>query len=727
MPIEELNPRHSSGKRVAFKVAAIYAIAAGLWILFSDRILLWYFPDPAQLTQVQTAKGWFFVFATAAMLAWLVRHYVLELNRDRDLLDDIVANLPLEVFWKDREGRYLGCNQRFASAVGVDRREEVWGKTDSDLEWLQQEADEARRIERQIMETGKPLLEFEEVRSRPGVKNAVLLTSKVPLADESGQVIGLLGISSDTTERKRAEEDLRESESFYRQTLESIPGMVFTTRPDGYCDYQNQQWVDFTGVPMSEHLGDGWNNLLHPEDRPRAFAAWRDAVEERAPYDLEYRVRRHDGEYEWFKVHGRPIRDEKGEIVRWFGTALNIDQLVRTQEELRQAKVAAESATLAKGQFLANMSHELRTPMTGILGMLDLALDEDLAPAPRDCLLKVKTSAHALLRILNDLLDFSRIEVGKISILEEPFLLHESIRGTLDIFDLEARRKGLELELDIARDAPNLVEGDEGRIRQILVNLVGNAVKFTERGRVALAVAAGEVTPDGRRMVVFTVTDTGIGIPAELQRVLFQPFFQADASHTRRFGGTGLGLTISKEIAEWMGGAITFASEEGQGSRFVVKLPLRDVLADKASALPLAAPEPVRPAEVRTGSRPRLLVAEDSLIIRHLLERVLQQNGFDVEFSGNGREAVGMWGRGNFDLILLDVQMPVMDGFEAAREIRAQEVKRGGHIPIVALTAHAYPADRQRCLDAGMDAFAAKPIDLPKLLTVIRGIIESQD
>jgi PAS domain S-box-containing protein len=714
-----------NARRVSRKVAAIYATAAGLWILFSDRILLWYFEDPAQLTDVQTAKGWFFVLATAAMLGLLVRHYTRELNHEKELLNYVISNIPLYVFWKDKEGKYLGCNQKFASVAGVGSKENICDKTDYDLAWPEAEAKIASQADRQVMEKKELHLDVEEIHQQASGKEAVFLTSRVPLEDESGNVMGMLGICADITERKVAEEALRQSELFYRQTLESIPAMVFTTRPDGYCDYQSQQWVEFTGVPMSDHLGDGWNKLLHPEDRQRAFAAWRNAVEEREPYDLEYRVRRHDGEYEWFKVCGRPIRNEAGEIVRWFGTALNIDQMVRTQEELRQAKETAEAATRVKGQFLANMSHELRTPMAGVLGMLDLALLGELSAEQRGYLETVKKSANSLLRILNDILDFSRIEAGRLSFIREPFLLHELVRVAVDQFDHEARRKGLDLVLEIAPGTPEMMKGDEGRVRQILLNLIGNAVKFTEWGRVTVRVAAGDSAAAGRREVIFTVTDTGIGIPGENRQAIFLPFSQADASFTRRFGGTGLGLAISKEVAERMGGTISFTSEPGVGSTFVVTLPLRE-----AEAVPAATPSgtagPVSPVSAPAAAgaaKPRLLVAEDDPIIREILGRILRQSGLDFDCVTNGEEAVKMWTIGGYDLILMDVQMPRIDGFVATSAIRVQEETRGGHVPIVALTAHAFPTDQQKCLDAGMDAYVAKPIDFQKLIAVIRDLL----
>ena len=534
-------------------------------------------------------------------------------------------------------------------------------------------------------------------------------------------------LQREATERKQAEEELRESELFYRQTLESIPGMVFTTRPDGYCDYQSQQWVDFTGVPMSEHVGDGWNKLLHPEDRPRAYAAWQAAVEDRAPYDLEYRVRRYDGAYEWFKVRGRPIRNAAGEIVRWFGTALNIDHLLKAQEQLQQAKEEAEAATRTKSQFLANMSHELRTPMSGVLGMLDLTLAGDLAAEQRKFIAMAQTSARSLVRILNDILDLTKIEMGKLSLEEKPFMLRNCLASTFNIFLPVARNKGIELSLSVADDLPMTLVGDQTRLGQILTNLVGNAIKFTAKGQVELRVTTSGSAPGGKQDVTFTVTDSGIGIPADKKDLIFRVFSQVDESHSREYGGTGLGLAISREIVERMGGNITFTSEAGKGSTFSCTIPFAAAAAEQNVGL---APEKTTTARDarrdEQNRRPRLLIAEDDPIISHVLGAMLRRSDYDLDFVENGQKAVEMWVGGEYDLILMDVQMPRLNGFEATAAIREQEREKGGHIPIIAMTAHALKEDEERCLAAGMDAYISKPIDFQKTQQVIAEIIRQQ-
>ncbi|MDW7709560.1 MAG: PAS domain S-box protein [Deferrisomatales bacterium] len=546
----------------------------------------------------------------------------------------------------------------------------------------------------------------------------------------------LVSVVRDITERRRAEASLRESESFHRQALESIPGMVFTTRPDGYCDYQSQQWIDFTGVPMKEHLGDGWSRLLHPEDQPRAFAAWRAAVEERAPYDLEYRVRRHDGVYEWFKVRANPIRDEAGQIIRWFGTALNIDELVKTQEALGKAAGEAQAANRAKSDFLARMSHEIRTPMNGVMGMTELALLEGVPAKPAQYLRLAKQSAKNLLDIINDILDLSRIEAGKAELDTAPFHLRRLMEEMVSTLGVGAHEKGLRLSHHVDAGIPDALRGDEGRLRQVLTNLVANAIKFTARGEVEVTVgfaqAEGAGAPTGSRIqcgsaresagpatvrLCFAVRDTGIGIPAENLGLLFDSFSAATRSTHSRYGGTGLGLSIAKHLVELMGGEIRVESTPGEGSLFVFTAELECCeTGDTAGA-----------HEPRRGTPPpvrslRVLLAEDNVVNRLFVRTLLESRGHSVTEASNGREALEELAQGHVDGVLMDVQMPEIDGLEAARRIRRGEVPGvRKNLPIVALTAHALRGDRERFLGAGMDDYLCKPFDPYALDAILAG------
>jgi signal transduction histidine kinase len=391
---------------------------------------------------------------------------------------------------------------------------------------------------------------------------------------------------------------------------------------------------------------------------------------------------------------------------------------------LRLAKESAEASARTKSQFFANMSHELRTPMTGILGLLQLALAEELAPLPREYLETTLTSARCLLQILNDILDMAKIEAGKFTIHVTPFILQKCLDEAVAISTPEARRKGLDFAISAEKDVPEMVYGDQARLRQVLLNLIGNALKFTEEGKVTLHVSAGRLTCDGKRELIFTVTDTGIGIPGDKQELLFRAFSQVDASHSRSFGGAGLGLVICREIVELMGGTIAFESKEGLGSRFSFSIPLAE--AGLEDDLPPATPSLAAVKTVaQEGERiPRLLLAEDDSTIRQVLGAMLKMaTNFDFDIAEDGLKAVELWEKGAYDLVLMDVQMPRLDGYQATRTIRDRELERGGHTPVIAMTAHASKEDEERCLEAGMDAFIPKPIDFARTLQAIREIL----
>ncbi len=511
----------------------------------------------------------------------------------------------------------------------------------------------------------------------------------------------------DVTERKQAEVALRESALFYRQILESIPGMIFTTRPDGYCDYQSQQWVDFTGVPMVEHLGDGWNQLLHPDDRQRANAAWRNAVEEVAPYDLEYRVRRHDGEYEWFKVRGRPIRNEAGEIIRWFGTALNIDQLVLTQEELRQANVVAEAATRAKSEFLANMSHEIRTPMTVFLMAIEQLMMINTDPDSRQLLEMADKAASSLRGLVDDILDFSRIEARCVEIADEPFDPISGMREVIEMFALSAHEKSLNLHWNVSPEVPSIVFGDWFRIKQVLINLIGNAIKFTPAGEIDVTIRTQKT------QLVFAVADTGIGIPKEMRHLVFESFKQVDSSFHRQYGGSGLGLAICKGLVELMGGRITVQERE-MGTIFSFTIPLNTP--EKATHAPA---EMTVAAASRNLNNARILLADDDPMILEVIKLALTLNGWQTETAMSGAEAVEKWQRGEFTVVLMDLQMPGMTGLEATRAIRGKEAEKGSRIPIIGFTAHVGTEILSDCHAAGMNMVLSKPVQIDDLYAAI--------
>jgi signal transduction histidine kinase/ActR/RegA family two-component response regulator len=391
-----------------------------------------------------------------------------------------------------------------------------------------------------------------------------------------------------------------------------------------------------------------------------------------------------------------------------------IAECSRVNSELLFAIGKAEEASRLKGEFLANMSHEIRTPMNGILGFTQLCLSTELSEDQRDYLDTVERSAESLMQLLNDILDVSKIEAGKMELDRAPFSMRDCVESSTRTMFAAAQQKGLELTWSVDEHIPDNLVGDDNRIRQVLLNLIGNAIKFTERGSVRVEVAM-QPGPDSSLVAHFSVRDTGPGIPEDKRKIIFEPFRQADGSTTRRYGGTGLGLAISSGLVDIMGGRIWVDSELGRGSTFHFTAPFTL----GATMMPQRIAAPANSIECAPLS---ILVAEDNVVSQRLVTALLRERGHAVTLAGNGAEVVDLVEKRVFDLILMDIQMPEMDGLQATAEVRSREGQRGKHIPIVAMTAHAMAGDRERCLDAGMDGYIAKPIHPGELMALITGI-----
>ena len=698
----------------------------------------------------------------------------------------------------------------------------------------------------------------EYVRSRVGVQR-----------DADGRATRIMGIIEDITARKTAELDLRDAQERLARAVRGSSDGLFEldliTR-EVWRDGSFERRLGYEHGEIPYHA-DAFDALMHPDDvQPREVAFQKHLAGEAPMYELDYRVRAKNGEWLWFRTRGTIERDEQGTPVRLCGMTQDINEQKRYQQALIEATEVAAAANRAKSEFLANMSHEIRTPMNGVIGMSELLLDTKLDPMQRDYAETIRESGAALLTVINDILDFSKIEAGKLDLEQLDMDLRDTLEDVARLLAVQAHAKGLEVTVQVDPALPDLVKGDSGRLRQILLNLGGNAVKFTQSGEVAIELKVLHAHDEGT-LVRCEIRDTGVGIPAPRLPSLFQPFTQVDASTTRKFGGTGLGLSIVRRLVELMGGETGVASQEGAGSTFwfTVKLGKEEqasqprrvspaalkgqrilVVDDNATNLKVlgaqlrlcgmevvcassarqgfeamtaahAAGQPFQTAFIdyhmpecdgaelgrqiaaearlestrlivltssgqpgdgqkfteigfagyllkpvtqrdlvdclmlvlsvncaaphmqtqplvtrhalraqRARDRHRILLAEDNAVNQKVACRVIEKLGYRVDPVVNGSEAVAAWSTGRYSLILMDCQMPIMDGYEATRTIRGLE-KGERHIPIVALTAHAMKGADEQCRAAGMDDYLTKPLDRALLDAALKRHLPEQD
>ena len=807
----------------------------------------------------------------------------------------------------DVEGRFLRLNQTFCGIVGYTD-EELLGKHYKDITHPDDQPSDPERINLLRGDLSRYSREKRYVRKDGSLVWAALSASALQ-RDAAGKPVNFIAIIQDISERKRLEAEL--SQAHARLDLAVRGSNISITEmniPDGVLE--NARWnylstVDQNaGFDRSELPTDFATGIamVHPDDRERVETAVRAYLSgQTRQYEIEYRARHKDGPYRWRLARGVAERDAEGRAIRFMSSTIDITDLKQAEEELQQAKEAAESANRAKDEFLANVSHEIRTPMNAILGMTDLALDTPLTDDQRQCLRTVKSAADSLLGLINDLLDFSKIEAGKLELDHADFSMRAVLGDTLRALATRAHKKGLELAGNVQPDVPDALVGDAGRLRQVLLNLVGNAIKFTEEGEVVVQVemmidecgmmneansasSGSSIHHSSFIILHFSIRDTGIGIPPDKRASIFRAFEQEDTSTTRRYGGTGLGLTIAARLVALMGGSITVQSEPGRGSTFAftarfgrqphpaeqaparppvllqglrvlvvddnptnrhilqewltgwqmepvavgdglaamgalwdavsvgrpyplilldARMPDTDGLALAARIRERAALSAVRIILLTSDHRPgdlarsrelridahllkpvqqdelletiyrvmsrvsedketgrqgdreagrqggsesssfslsppllvslssskplHILVAEDNEYNAQLMEQLLARRGHRVRLASNGREALALAGQGAFDLMLLDVHMPELDGIAVVRGVRERERIAGGHLPVIALTARSRKEDRERCLAAGMDDFRTKPIRPTELLAAIDRLLRKDE
>lgn len=519
----------------------------------------------------------------------------------------------------------------------------------------------------------------------------------------------LMQVMAAEVDLRRSVSALTVSEARFRTLTDGLPQMVWVGGSDGRIEYFSHHWSEFTGHPLDELTADkGWRKIVHPDDLASFSHAWYEAAAAGREFQASCRLGRHDGVWRVFDCRAVPQRDESGGVRNWIGSCTDISEAEEAREALLRTKEQAVDASRLKSAFVANMSHEIRTPLNGVLGLAQIGF-RDSAPAEpaRRIFERILASGKLLLGIINDVLDFSKIEAGKLGIESVPVNLPETLSVAVESMRDRAGDKGLGLHLELASGLPAACLSDPLRLNQILTNLLSNAIKFTALGEVRLFACR-----DGKRLQL-RVSDTGIGMSEEQLARLFVPFEQADGSTTRRFGGTGLGLVITRRLVEMLGGTIRVFSREGQGSRFEVSLPLIDVPDGVADAVPAAGSPGLRLQGIR------VLAAEDNQVNQLVLEDALLFEGALVTLVGDGRQAVERIERDGataYDVVLMDVMMPVMDGHEAASRIHSMAPA----LPIIGQTAHAMAEERDLCLRSGMCDCITKPLDPEVLVAVIK-------
>ena len=631
-----------------------------------------------------------------------------ELVASEERLRTLINAMPDIVCFKDAGGRWLEANDfdlKLFQLEGVDYR----GKTDSELAAFSsfyREAFLGCEATDELAWKKGTLSRVDEVIPCPDGSSKTFDIIKVPTFDAQGNRKGLIVMGRDVTERVRVEQKREEDQRFLQTILDSISDMIFYKDTDSTYLGCNQAYASrYIGLDKEQIIGRKDIDIA-PDKNQAALYRASDlcAIEAGTSYTLEIELTLANGEKGLVEVQKTPFRNADGQVAGVIGVARDITERKRAEQELRASREAAVAASRAKSEFLANMSHEIRTPMNGVIGMAHLLGATELSPEQEQYLENIENSANSLITLIGDILDLSRIEAGRMLLENADFSLHRCIRELLGSQQFQIAQKNIAIHTEIAETVPDLLRGDQLRTRQILLNLLGNAIKFTEHGEVTIAarLAASE---ESRVLIHLSVSDTGIGMPPDLLE--------------RIFAGSGLGLAICRRLAELMGGRIWAESRDGSGSTFHVELPFQ--LPEQAVRQPEHSCSETE--EVYQDRALEILLAEDNLVSAQFAHKILSRMGHHVTVVEDGRQALDCLADRSFDCILMDIQMPVLSGDAAVQIIREQEKQHGGHIPIIALTAHAMAEERERLLQQGFDAHVAKPVDIALLTAALRRLL----
>ena len=619
---------------------------------------------------------------------------------------------PIGIFRADTDGKVTYVNKLWSDKVGFTV-EEMFGDG-----WMRALVDTSSY---EIEPAWRGLTNPADIKRRiakfRGADGQDLWIETVTSAefDVEGNIVGFIGAANDITDQRRASEQLRESEAQLSLLADNATDAVFRLNLDGRCTYASPSSRTLLGISPRALIGANLLDRFHPDDQQivrSSFADLANGKVKRPRVAFRSELLSAPGNFAWLEAICGLVRNETtGEPCEIIASIRNIDETKALESDLREARERAEKSATAKSAFLANMSHEIRTPMNGVIGFTELLLDSELNDTQRYQAGMIADSGHAMMRLLNAILDISKIEAGQMQIVCEPVDLRHKLQSAVRLMQPIAQTKNLDLNISVEDNVPHWIIGDQLRLRQIVLNLVGNAVKFTEQGWVKVRAWIDDSLPEPQLHI--DVSDSGIGIPPDRLDAIFEQFTQADSSTVRKYGGTGLGLSISAQLARMMGGKIAVHSIVGEGTVFSVSLPL------ETSDIPSPVDGNVRVTHSKGGlsaAPPRVLIAEDHDINQALILAMTQRVGWDADIAADGLEAIQMVHAATaeqrpYRLVLMDMQMPNVDGLEAARRLRASGFDADA-LPIVALTANAYPEDVAACLKAGMQAHLAKPVRL---------------